>query len=180
MFAADNEKGFTLIEAMVATVVLAIGILGVVIMQTRAVTANASASSRTIGTGVAISVMETLQELPFTDANLVQTHATVAQMPTSAAAAAADAACRQLNAATLATMSMLTNVYRVADGQVTTIGAGASAGSHLYTISWAVVDNVLPGGEIPSKTIRVYQTWGTAMGGGTSEITTVKYNNVVL
>lgn len=180
MFAADNEKGFTLVEAMVATVVLAIGILGVVIMQTRAVGANASASSRTTGTGVAISLMETLKNLPFTDANLTQTHATVALLPANAAAAAADAACRQLNAASLAAMPMLANVYQVAGGQVTTIGAGASAGRHAYTIFWAVVDNVLPGGEIPSKTIRVYQTWGTALGGGTSEITTIKYNNIVL
>lgn len=180
MFAADNEKGFTLVEAMVATVVLAIGILGVVIMQTRAVGANASASSRTTGTGVAISVMETLKDLPFTDANLTQTHASVALMPADARTAATDAACRQFNAATMAAIPMLANVYRVAGGQVTTIGAGASAGSQSYAIYWAVVDNVLPGLEVPSKTIRVYQTWGTAIGGGTSEITTIKYNNIVL
>lgn len=186
MLAPADEKGFTLVEAMVAMVVLAIGILGVIIMQTRAVTANASASSRTSGTGVAISVLETLKELPFGDPNLVETHATIALMPNTPAAALALASpnIHRLDAATLATMPMLANVYRIggtpADPQVTTIGAGASAGSHTYQIAWAVVDNDLPGGEVPSKTIKLYQVWGTAMGGGSSEITTVKYNNVAL
>lgn len=177
-----NEKGFTLIEAMVATVVLAIGILGVVVMQTRAVSANASAFSRTAGTGLGISVLETLQELPSADASLVLTHNTVNLMPTTAPAAFALAFpnIHRLDAVTLGTMPMLNNVYRVvgpaADPLVTTIGAGTSAGANTYQICWAVVDNILPGGEIPSKTIRVYQTWGSALGGGTSVITTVKYN----
>lgn len=180
MFSPANKKGFTLVEVMVAIVVLAIGVIGVMAMQTRAVIANASASSRTTGTGVAISVLETLKALPFSDPNLVETHATLALTPQTAAAAMADAAIRRLDAATLATMPMLTNVYRIAGGAVTTIGAGTSAGSHTYQIAWAVVDNELPGGEIPSKTIRLYQTWGTAMGGGSSEMTTVKYNNAGL
>ncbi|MBU2539089.1 MAG: prepilin-type N-terminal cleavage/methylation domain-containing protein [Proteobacteria bacterium] len=180
-----NEKGFTLIEAMVAMVVLAIGILGVVIMQTRAVSANASAFSRTSGTGVGISVLETLQQMPFNDPNLQQTHAAANLLPNTAAAAMADAQVRRLNAVTLATMSpMLTNVYRVsgpvANPVLTTIGAGASAGSHTYQVAWAVFDNALPGGEVPSKIIRVYQVWTAAMGGGTSIMTTVKYNNIAL
>jgi len=182
MLASANENGFTLIEAMVAMVVLAIGILGVVIMQTRAVSANASAFSRTTGTGVGISVLETLQDLPSADASLVFTHNDVNLMPTTAAAAfvLVPPTIHRLDAATLATMPMLNNVYRIvgtaANPLVTTIGAGASAGANTYQICWAVVDNILPGGEIPSKTIRVYQTWGSAMGGGTSVITTVKYN----
>lgn len=179
MLLPANEKGFTLVEAMVATVVLAIGILGVVIMQTRAVSANASAFSRTSGTGVGISVLETLQDLPSADASLVSTHAALNLMPATAAAALADVNIRRLNAGTLATMPMLSNVYRIvgtaANPLVTTIGAGTSAGANTYQVCWAVVDNSLPGAEVPSKTIRVYQTWGSAMGGGTSVITTVKY-----
>lgn len=185
MHFSEDEKGFTLIEAMVAMVVLAIGILGVVIMQTRAVNANASAFSRTSGTGVAISVLETLKEMPFDDANLQQTHAAANLLPNTAAAAMADAQVRRLDAARLATLPpMLRNVYRiggtVANPVLTAIGAGASAGSQTYQVAWAVFDNVLPGGEIPSKTIRVYQIWTTAMGGGTSIMTTVKYNNIAL
>jgi type IV pilus modification protein PilV len=176
-----NEKGFTLVEAMVATMVLAIGILGVIIMQTRAVSANASAFSRTAGTGLGISVLEALHALPSTDASLAPTHGAVNLMPTTVPAALADANIRRLNAATLATLPMLSNVYRVvgtaADPLVTTIvgGGGAkSAGANTYQVCWAVVDNVLPSGQIPSKTIRVYQTWGSALGGGTAVITTVK------
>lgn len=181
MFSSANEKGFTLVEAMVAMVVLAIGILGVVIMQTRAVNANASAFSRTAGTGVGISVMETLQNLPSTDASLTATHNALNLLPNTAAAGLADPNVRRLNAATLAGMPMLSNMYRIvgtaANPLVTTIGAGTSSSANTYQVGWAVVDNVLPSGDTPSKTIRVYQAWTAAgMSGGTAVITTVKYN----
>ena len=179
MLVHANEKGFTLIEAMVAMVVLSIGILGVVIMQTRAVNANASAYCRTGATGVGISVMETFQALPSADASLVQTHAAANLLPNTVTAAMADPNIRRLNAATLAAMPMLNNVYRVvgtvANPLVTPIvgaGGAASARAVSYQIGWAVVDNA----PTSSKTIRVYQAWTTAMGGGTSQITTVKYN----
>lgn len=176
MSSLANEKGFTLIEAMVATVVLAIGILGVVAMQTRAVTANASAFSRTTGTGVGISVLEAIKELPSADASLTQTHGTAALLPTTvdAALALAPPAIHRLDAATLLAMPMLNNAYRIvgtaANPLVTAIGAGASADANTYQICWAVVDNAASG----IKTIRVYQTWASAMGRGTSIITTAK------
>ena len=179
MKAPANEKGFTLIEAMVAMVVLAIGILGVVVMQTRAVNSNASAYSRTGATGVGISVMETLQSLPSADASLIQTHAVAGLLPNTVTAAMADPNVRRMNAATLATMPTLNNVYRivgtVADPLVTPIvgaGGAASARAISYRIGWAVVDNAATN----SKTIRVYQGWTTPMGSGTSQVTTIKYN----
>ena len=52
-----NQKGVTLIEAMVAMVLLSIGIVAVAAMQTRAIGASGAAFERTGANGVALSVL---------------------------------------------------------------------------------------------------------------------------
>ncbi|MBU1698464.1 MAG: prepilin-type N-terminal cleavage/methylation domain-containing protein, partial [Proteobacteria bacterium] len=66
----DNQKGFTLIEIMIAITVLAIGILGVAKMQLSAVKGNSYASGLTEATAFAQNKMEELVALAYDDADL--------------------------------------------------------------------------------------------------------------
>lgn len=171
-----GEKGFSLIEVMVAMVVLAVGILGLISMQTQSINANSSAFSRTGANGVAISVLETLRELPTSDPNLLATHAVMPNTPGGSGGTAtmiADPAMRRLTAVSLAALPMLANVYQMAGTDLVERGVGLSAGRYTHQLAWAVVDNVV-GGKTASKTIRLYLTWTGAMGGGTFELTAIK------
>jgi len=62
----NNQKGFTLIEVMIALMVLTIGILGMMVMQTSATTSNYRASTLTTASTIATQQVETLRSLPFT------------------------------------------------------------------------------------------------------------------
>lgn len=65
-----DNKGFSLIEALVALVVLAIGLLAVGLMQIGAMKANTNALGRTDGVAVAQSALDRLRALPLDDADL--------------------------------------------------------------------------------------------------------------
>ena len=73
IMSTNNQKGFSLIEVMIAIVVLAIGILGVVTMQTSTTGYNATAHALTGAASVAADRMETLKALPYTDPLLQDT-----------------------------------------------------------------------------------------------------------
>ena len=75
MLSVSNQKGLTLIEAMITLVLLSVGMLGVAGMLTFAINGSTASYDRTSGNGVAMSVLESLKSLPFTDANLVLTGA---------------------------------------------------------------------------------------------------------
>ena len=61
-----NKDGFTLLETMIALVVLTIGILAMMTMQTSAITGNYRASTMTIASNIASRQVEQLRNLPFT------------------------------------------------------------------------------------------------------------------
>ena len=61
-----NTRGFTLIETMIALMVLTIGILAMMTMQTSAITGNYKASTMTIASSIASNQIEQLRSLPFT------------------------------------------------------------------------------------------------------------------
>jgi prepilin-type N-terminal cleavage/methylation domain-containing protein len=65
-----DNKGFSLIEALVALVVLAIGLLAVGLMQIGAMKANTNALGRTDGVAVAQSQLDRLRSLPLDDPDL--------------------------------------------------------------------------------------------------------------
>ena len=161
-----NQKGSTLIEAMIAIFILSIGILAAMGMQVRAIGASSSALNRTDATNVALSLLETLKELPFDNTNLVQTIA-------SPGALAQDANDRTFTAAGFPQMQLL-------------VLPGGAAGSVIdrsgitYQLSWDVQNRLLPTGEILNKTIRVFMTWNSLLGQNRLEMTTVKYNNISL
>ncbi|MCJ7547777.1 MAG: prepilin-type N-terminal cleavage/methylation domain-containing protein [Deltaproteobacteria bacterium] len=65
-----STKGFTLIEVMIAVVILAVGLLALMAMQIVSIKANAFSSEMTYSTMLAQQQLETLRNLPFTDAAL--------------------------------------------------------------------------------------------------------------
>ncbi len=158
-----NQKGVTLIEAMVAMVLLSIGIVAVAAMQTRAIGASGAAFERTGANGVALSVLETLKALPFDDANLVATPSLTSV------------------GAWTYTEAGLPELQTVLD-----VPAGAAAGTVVdnsgltYQLSWAVQDTILATGENPYKTVRVFMTWASPFGQNRLVMTAVKYRNITL
>ena len=68
--AVNDEKGFTLIEVMIALVIFSIGILGVAAMQINFIQGNATARGVTEAAGQASGKMEALVAMQYTDADL--------------------------------------------------------------------------------------------------------------
>ena len=68
-----NEKGFTLLEVIVAISILTIGLLAVASMQVSAIRGNALAFGITEATSWAADQMEKLIVLPYDHANLIDT-----------------------------------------------------------------------------------------------------------
>lgn len=66
-----NEKAFTLIEVLIAMMVLSVGLLELGRMQIVAIQVNAAANRLTQGANVAQDRIEQLMALPFDHANLV-------------------------------------------------------------------------------------------------------------
>jgi prepilin-type N-terminal cleavage/methylation domain-containing protein len=125
MHSAKNA-GFTLIEVMVAMVVLAIGFLGASSMMTGTTGSNASAFAITGAATAAADQLEVLTALSYNDPLLVDTSAlgtadmrnplpSIAEVQTG-------------------TRDVPDDVARPADFQITT-------SDNLYTIYWNVVDN---------------------------------------
>ncbi len=67
---AKRSEGFTLLEVMIALVILAVGLLGLAALQLVAVKSNAFSSEMTYATMIAQQQAEALKSLPFTDGNL--------------------------------------------------------------------------------------------------------------
>lgn len=66
----NNNKGFTLIEVMIAIVVLAIGLLGAGAMQVAAIKGNANSSNLTEATNLAAAQVENILSWSAGDARL--------------------------------------------------------------------------------------------------------------
>lgn len=160
-----NQKGATLIEAMIAIAILTIGILAAMGMQVRAISASSTALNRTDANNIAVSLLETLKELPFDDANLAQTVA-------AGNAIVNDATTRTYTAAAFPRMASIIS-------SVPAAGAIVDRSGITYNLSWAVQDRVIPP-NTPMKTIRAFMTWNTPMGQNRLEMTTIKYRNISL
>ncbi len=65
-----RNEGFTLLEVMIALVILAVGLLGLAALQLVAVKSNAFSSEMTYATMLAQQHAESLKNLPFNDGNL--------------------------------------------------------------------------------------------------------------
>ncbi|MBV5327233.1 MAG: prepilin-type N-terminal cleavage/methylation domain-containing protein [Chlorobium sp.] len=153
-----NQKGMTLIEAMIAIAILTIGIMAAMGMQVRAIGASSTALYRTDANNIAISLLETLKELPFDDANLADTVAS----PNALYVAA--------------------NFPRMAPfiASVPAAGSIVDRSGITYNLSWTVQDRAVSATNTPSKIISVFMTWNSTMGQNRVEMTTTKYKNIKL
>lgn len=70
----NNTRGFTLLETMIALMVLTIGILAMMTMQTSAITGNYKASTMTIASSIASRQIETLRNAPFVSGHAGNTY----------------------------------------------------------------------------------------------------------
>ena len=69
----NNRKaceGFTLIEVLIAMIILTVGLLAMMVMQSRAITTNHSASNITRASSAAAGQIERLQRMSYTDSEL--------------------------------------------------------------------------------------------------------------
>ena len=173
-----NQRGATLVEAMIAIFILTFGILTVMVMQIRAIGASSTAMNRTEANNVSLALLETLKELPFDNANLTKTTATLAELTgvtnNQQLQLLIDAGkVRTFTAAAFPEMQTLVQAG-------TTAGMITDRTGITYQLAWAVVDQTLASGETLHKTLWVFLYWNSLMGQNRLQMTTVKYSNVPL
>lgn len=191
MYAIDrlhNQKGSTIIEAMVAIAILTIGILAAMVMQLKAVEGSATAMNRTEANNISMALLETLKNQPFTDGDLVQTTATVNELLAVVNQRSAVATTQQLQALidagkvrtfAPANLPEMQSIIQLLAGAAP-LGTVIDRSRIVYQLAWAVQDQVLATGETLNKTVWVLMTWNSPLGSNTLQMTTVKYNNVSL
>ena len=175
-----NQRGATLIEAMVAIAILTIGILTVMVMQASAINHSSSAMNRSEANGVALALLETLKELPFDDPNLAATTATLAELEAinSYAGLGALIAAGKVHTFTAAGLPAMQPFLEVRPGAAA--GDVVDRAQIGYRLAWAVQDHVLASGETLDKTIWVFMNWQTTARERGLQMTTLKYSNVPL
>jgi len=141
----DNNRGFTLIEIMIAMVIFVVGMLSVAAMQTSATKGNNTANRSTRAFTWCSDRMEVLMGLPYNDPSL-------AAGEHSNSVAAVETITQ--------TTDGIDNDY---DGQIDEVGE-----SGVVTITWNVVDNDGVTGAPPppdnTKSIAVTVFWRTPLG----------------
>jgi len=156
-----TEKGFTLVEALIAILILSIGVLVVGTMQLTSIKANASASARSEAHAVVLSFVEVLQQIPF-DADVLADgeHDVLTD----------DFENNQF-------LEHLSPAYTITDDSEHPLQDGQG---RQYMVAWTVTDQDIGSTEGQVKLIKLSVTWDTQRGSGSSHITTVKYKNIDL
>lgn len=162
-----GQEGITLIEAMVAIVILTIGIFAAMTMQINAVGGSSTALNRTDANNVAMSLLETLKALPFDNGNLTETE----PQPNDLVRDADD------NTFTAATFPEMQALIAVPPGSAA--GTIIDQSNIVYQLSWDVQDWNFFAYTL-HKVIRVHMTWNSPLGQNNLEMTTVKYRNISL
>lgn len=130
-----NQRGFSLLEALIAMVLLSVGLLAAGLMQIGGIKANANAAGRTFGVGLAQSIMDDLRSRSMDDALLVDTGNRGNGLDDGRAVAGSDPVPVDADQS---------------PGQVT------GSDGRTYTVFWNVADNVpVTGG----KTVRLFVYW---------------------
>jgi len=167
----NNANGFTLIEVMITTFVLAVGILAMSVMQIRSMNANSSSFSKSSATLVAENILEELHRLPFDDANLT------AGADLDAGAGVGGGAPTPGDADHLydpANFTVVNNALTLSGTDV------VDDNNRVYQIFWNVDKTPITIGAdsfIPYCTIRLFIYWDASLGKNHLIMTTIKYNN---
>jgi len=138
LFTVHGQKGLTLIEVLVAVTLLAIGLLGVAMMQVTSISSNAFSREMSVATELGQDLIEKLKSSTYTAAT---------EDPT-------------LIATVTHTNAELFDAFGHAqpnpiDGRgMATDAAGASVPLRLYTRIWTVTDNT-PAANMKSIEVRV-------------------------
>lgn len=168
-----NQKGTTLIEAMVAIFILTITILAVMAMQIQAIGASSTAQNRTGANNVAISLLETLKEMDFADSAR-------ANYPLRETVASPGALVNDGNEIVFTLADFPEMGFLLQELAPPVPGTVTDRFGITYQLSWDVQDMVLATGETPYKSIKIYMTWNSLLGQNRLEMTTIKYNNISL
>lgn len=128
----NSQQGFSLIEAMIAMVILSVGLMAVGLMQIGAMRSNTNANSRSDGVAISQSTLDALRSLPLDD-SLLSDNGSLLD--------AGSAATGGIPNETLADHS---------DGTI--LGSNGQS----YTVFWNIIDNAPVAG---TKTIRLFVYW---------------------
>ena len=147
-----KEKGFTLLELMIAMIVLAIGILGLIGLQVAAISGNSSANQMTTALTLAQDEIEQLKSLELTNEalkdNNTGNNGSLASIPTSASSSYFDR--------TNADNPTPNNIANPIDER------GGTTGLTRYYRFWNVADDTP---TLGAKTVVVFVCWGAVTNG---------------
>jgi type IV pilus modification protein PilV len=132
-----KEEGFTLLELLITTVVLGVGILALIGMQVAAISGNSSANQMTVATTLAQDQIEQLKRLSFFDAALTDSNTG--------------------NNGAL-TNSADDESFDQTDASNPINESGGTTGLRRYRRFWNIADNTPIQG---TKTVVVFVYWGT-------------------
>jgi len=163
----SDEKGFSLIEILIAITVFAIGILAVGKMQIHAIAGNSDAAWRSSANSIAMSFLEEFRTMSFDDALLEDNDADGIAGLDDGRAGFGTIPDHQFNG----TIGL---TYQLDNGNL------VDATGRQYQVFWNVADNAMPSGDVASKVIKLFIYWQSQMGSKSAIMTTVKYNNISL
>ena len=167
-----NQRGFTLIEALIAIVIVTIGILTVMTMQVRAIGASSTAMNRTEATGIARALVESFHNVKFDSPNLQQTGATGEELQTAVTS-------QQIQGLIAAgkVRRYGENGFEEMEKLITALperGKVIDSSGIAYQLAWAVQDLEIDwDGKAICKNIWVFMTWRSPMGENRLKMTTV-------
>jgi type IV pilus assembly protein PilV len=133
-----NQRGFSLIEALVAMVLLSVGLLAAGLLQIGGIKANANAAGRTFGVGLAQSIMDDLRSRSVGDALLLDTGDRGNDLDDGRAASGGNP------------------VPADADQKMGLTGQVTGSDGRTYTVFWNVANDVPVTG---TKTVRLFVYW---------------------
>ncbi len=169
-----SVKGFTLVEAMIALLILTIGILGVSTMQTGTIKANSTANARSEANNVGMTFVEVLQQIPY-DALVLADSNNNKITGLDDAVGDADYGVVSADFQDDKVFENLRMAYTVTDDSTHTL---SDARGKRYQVYWNIADQSLSGGS--GKIIRLFVNWSTPMGPNSLVVTAVKYKNIAL
>ena len=171
-----DQRGFTLLEAIIAISLLAFGILTVCMMQTGALRTSTTAFNRSEANGIATALIECFQALPYNDRTLDGKQSSA--LPATASSGDKD----DYNYYVKGNSPKLDEMMKGLITHINDEGAVMGIGSRLrYTLKWAVQEEkqkVKDEDKSIRKNIRVFLNWNSPMGENRLEFTTTKYPNM--